>query len=151
MPGRVAFVVAFFGLELLGIAWGQLAPDHALGFQMFNESSRITIHLFREIERRKRRVLVPLPDGRWQAPDAQGTVHDFAWSDRVRASPLYVLGQSMHAPYGLDAQLFRLQGALDDVVRHIQGDSRTRALVAKVETIRNGRPGPVVELRADKP
>jgi len=118
---------------------------------MFNESSRITIHLFREVERRKRRVLLPLPDGHWRAPDAQGTLRDFAWSDRVRASPLYVLGQSVHAPYGLDAQLFRLQAALEDVVRHTPEDTRTLALVAEVETARNGRPGPVVRLRADKP
>jgi hypothetical protein len=149
--GRGAFVVVFFGLELFGIGWGQLAPDKALGFQMFNESSRITIHLFREIERRKQRVLIPLPNGRWSARDSSGKNRDYAWVDRVRATPLYVLGQSMHAPYGLNAQLFRLQAALEDVARHIPEDTRTLALVAEVETIRNGRPGPVVRLRAEKP
>jgi len=148
---RVGFVVLFFGLELYGIAWGQRAPDKTLGFQMFNESSRITIHLFREVESKRRRALLPLPDGRWLARDRSGNEHAYAWNDRVRAAPLYVLGQSVHARYGLSAQLFRLQAALDDAVRHLPGDARTRALVAEVETVRNGVPGPVVRLRADKP
>jgi hypothetical protein len=149
--GRAAFVVLFFGLELFGIAWGQRAPDKALGFQMFNESSRITIRLFREVERRKSRVLLPLPDGRWRARDASGKLRDYAWVDRVRTFPLYVLGESVHAPYGLNAQLFRLQAALDDVARHTPEDTRTLAFVAEVETIRNGRPGPTLRLRAEKP
>jgi capsule polysaccharide export protein KpsE/RkpR len=51
----------------------------------------------------------------------------------------------------LNAQLFRLQAALDDVVSHMPDDPRTRALVAEVETVRNGQPGPVVRLRAEKP
>lgn len=149
---RLAFALAFFGLELAGIAWGQRTPDHVLGFQMFNESSRLTIHLFREVERRGQRVLLPVPDGRWQAPDASGQLRDHAWQDRVGAQsvPINTLERSMHASYGLAAQLFRLQAALDDVVRHLATDPQTRALVAKVETLQNGRPGQL-ELRADKP
>lgn len=135
----------------MGIAWGQRAPDHVVGFQMFNESSRITIRLFREVEKKGQRVLVPLPRGTWRARDASGKLRRYAWGERVRASPLYVLGQSVHAPYGLDAQLFRLQAALQDVVSHIPEDASTRALVAEVETIKNGRPGPLVTLRADRP
>jgi hypothetical protein len=148
---RVLFTVSFFGLELAGIAWGQRAPDHALGFQMFNESSRLTIHLFREVENKHRRVLLPVPGGHWQAPDASGKLRDYAWQDRVRYFPLDTLDRSLHAPYGLPAQLFHLQAALDDVARHIPADTRTRALVAEVETIRNFVPGPTVRLRAEKP
>lgn len=148
---RVALVISFFSLELFGILWGQTAPDRALGFQMFNESSRITIHLFREVGRKRERVLLPVPEGRWRAPDARGVYHDFAWTDRVRAKPLHTLGQSVHASYGLDAQLFRLQAALEDVVSHIPDDARTRALVAEVDTVKNGRPGPTVRLRAERP
>jgi len=150
VAGRVAFAVAFFGVELLGILHAQREPDRVFGFQMFNESSRVTVHLFREVAQKKRRVLLPLPDGRWRAPDASGVYHDFAWQDRLR-SRLYLLGQSVHARYGLDAQLFRLQGALDDLARHIPNDAQTLALVAEVETSKNGQPGPVVRLRADKP
>ena len=144
-------MLGFFGLELGGIAWGQLAPDHVIGFQMFNESSRLTIHLSREVAHKRKRVLLALPDGHWQEPDASGKLRDYSWNDRVQAYPIYRLEESMHASYGLDAQLYHLQAALDDVVRHIPDDARTLALVADVETIRNGRPGPVVRLRADKP
>jgi hypothetical protein len=144
-------VVAFFGLELSGIAWGQRTPDHALGFQMFNESSLLTIHLFREVARKRQRVLIPLPDGRWQAPDANGKLRDYAWHDRVHYSPLNVLGRSARARYGLAGQLFHLQAALDDVVRHIPDDTVTLALVAKVDTIQNGVPGAPRQLRAEKP
>ncbi|RYZ04568.1 MAG: hypothetical protein EOO73_23315 [Myxococcales bacterium] len=149
--GRASFAVVFFGLELAGIAWGQRAPDHALGFQMFNESSRLSIHLLREVKKKGKVVRVALPNGTWRAPDASGKLRTYAWADRVKASPLYVLGESRHAAYGLDAQLFRLQAALDDFVRHIPEDTTTRALIAEVETIKNGRPGPTVTLRAEKP
>ena len=148
---RAAFVVAFFGLELCGIAWGQRTPDHVLGFQMFNETSRLTIHLFREVERKRTRVLVPVPNGRWQAPDASGKLRDYAWQDRVHYSPLKVLERSVPARYGLAGQLFHLQAALDDVVRHIPDDTSTIALVADVDTLRNGVPGPRRQLRAEKP
>jgi hypothetical protein len=143
-------VVAFFGLELVGIAWGQRTPDRALGFQMFNETSRLTIHLFREVKQKRKRVLVPVPDGRWQAPDASGRLRDYAWQDRVLSRPLSVLNKSVRARYGLAAQLFHLQAALDDAVRHLPEDRETLALVAKVDTLRNGLPGQL-ELRADKP
>lgn len=149
--GRASFALIFFGLELGGIAWGQRAPDRVLGFQMFNESSRLTIHLFRELKKKSKRVRVPLPDGSWQARDRSGKARRYVWSDRVRASPIDVVGQSVHARYGLDAQLFRLQAALDDFVRHIPEDTATLALVAEVETLKNGKPGPLVTLRANKP
>lgn len=151
VASRAAFALAFFGLEAFGIYFGQRAPDRTFGFQMFNESSRVTVRLFREVARKKRRVLVPLPDGQWQAPDARGDVRDYAWSTRARASSLWVLGRSVHARYGLDAQLFRLQAALDDAMRHIPEDTQTLALVAEVETSKNGQPGPLVRLRADRP
>ncbi len=144
-------MVAFFGLELAGIAWGQRAPDHALGFQMFNESSRLTIHLYREVKQKRRRVLLPLPDGNWQAPDANGRLRSYSWHDRVRYFPLNTLEQSMHARYGLAAQLFHLQAALEDVARHIPDDTTTLALVADVDTIRNGVAGGRVRLRAERP
>lgn len=151
LAGRVAFALAFFGLELYGIVHAQRAPDRAYGFQMFNESSRVTMRLYREVERKKRRVLVPLPDGRWRAPDAQGTPHEYSWYDRMLAPRLFQLGTSMHTRYGLEAQLFRAQAALDDLVRHIPNDTQTRALVLEIEPIKNGTPAPSVRLRAERP
>jgi hypothetical protein len=61
-----------------------------------------------------------------------------------------VLNKSVRARYGLAAQLFHLQAALDDAVRHLPEDRETLALVARVDTLRNGLPGQL-ELRADKP
>lgn len=149
--GRGLFALVFLGLQLLGIGWGQRAPDHVFGFQMFNESSRINVRLFREIERKGERVLVPVRDGRWTAPDAHGTRRHYAWRDRVRYWPLSALGASVPAKYGLAAQLFRLQAALDDVVSHIPEDTRTQALVAEVEATHNGRAARTVTLRAERP
>ena len=151
MRWRVLFVILFFGLELTAIVWGQRTPDHVLGFQMFNESSRMTIHLFREVQGKKKRGLVAVPSGHWQAPDASGQQHDYAWQDRVRYFPLNTLETDLHAPYGLSAQLFHLQAALEDVAAHIPNDMRTQALVAQVETAKNRVPGPTVRLRAEKP
>ena len=144
-------MLAFFGAELFGVIWGQRAPDHAFGFQMFNESSRLTIHLKREVQTKRGHALVPVAGGRWQAPDRSGTLRDYAWQDRVHSVPLNILDTSVHAPYGLDAQLFRLQAALMDVAAHLPDDTHTRALVAEVETLRNGAAGPTLTLRAEKP
>jgi hypothetical protein len=148
---RVAFTLAFFGLETYGIVSAQRLPDRVFGFQMFNESSQVTVNLFRETQRGKRRVREPLADGRWRARDAFGVEHDHAWSERVRSAKLGELGRSVHARYGLDAQLFRLQAALDDVMSHLADDTETLALVAEVETRKNGAPGPTLRLRAEKP
>ena len=149
--GRGLFAAVFFGLELTGIALGQRAPDRVGGFQMFNESSQLTIHLFREVEKRGQRVRQPISDGTWRARDPNGSLRTYSWGDRVRTMPLRVLGQSVHARYGLDAQLYRLQAALEDVAAHIPEDRETKALVAEVETNRNGKPGPRMTLRADRP
>jgi hypothetical protein len=149
--GRASFAAVFFGLELAGIAWGLRAPDHALGFQMFNESSRLSIQLFREVQKKGKRIRVALPDGTWRARDSSGKLRHYAWTDRVRMPPLSRLGQNQHASYGLDAQLFRLQAALDDFVRHIPEDRATLALVAEVQFRKNGGPERTVTLRAERP
>jgi hypothetical protein len=143
-------VLAFFGLELWGIVYGQRTPDHVFGFQMFNESSRLNIHLKREVKTKRGKALVPVKDGRWEVAGPSGTTHTYAWQDRVTDVGVRTLDVSVHASYGLDAQLFRLQAALNDVAAHIPDDTRTLALVADVETLRNGVPGSV-RLRAEKP
>jgi hypothetical protein len=148
---RAAFAVGFFGLELAVIAWGQRAPDHVFGFQMFNESSRITIHLKREVRRQEAVTLVPVPRGTWRAPNRDGAMVKYNWQSRVRYFPLTALEQDVHASYGLRAQLFRLQAALEDMASHIPEDTTTLALVADVETLHNGLPGPTVRLRAQRP
>lgn len=148
---RRGLAAAYVAALLVAVTYGQLAPDHVFGFQMFNESSDITIELFREVERDGVTTLEPVPGGEWDARDATGTVHHFSWNDRVRVSPIRTLGVTVHASYGLEAQLFRLEQALLDVARSTPLDAETRALVAVVETTKNGRPAGTVRLRAERP
>lgn len=148
---RRGFAAAYVLSLAAAVGFGQLAPDHVFGFQMFNESSNIKIDLFREVTRDGGTELVPIPDGAWDAPDEHGVVHHFSWHDRVRVSPLRTLGESVHASYGLEAQLFRLELALGDVARNVPLDHETRALVAVVETVKNGRPAGTVRFRVARP
>lgn len=148
---RRVFAGAYVLSLALAIGYGQIAPDHVFGFQMFNESSNIEIALYREVERSGTTELLPLPDGEWDAPDEHGVMHHFSWRERVRASPLHRLGESVHASYGLAAQLFRLELALEDVARNVPRDHETRALVAVVETVKNGRPSGSVRFRVERP
>jgi hypothetical protein len=148
---RRAFAAGYVLLLTAAVAYGQLAPDHVFGFQMFNESSNLKIDLFREVERDGRTELLPVPDGEWEAPDEQGNLRRFSWNDRVRVSPIHRLGTFVHASYGLSAQLYRLEQALEDVARNVPLDHETRALVALVETVKNGRAAGTVRLRAVRP
>jgi hypothetical protein len=91
---------------------------------------------------------VKVVDGSWQARDRRGKLRTFSYHDRIRDRTLGRLEQFVHASYGLDGQLFRLQLALEDVLAHTREDRETRALVAVVDTIKNGRPGPQVRLTA---
>jgi hypothetical protein len=148
---RRAFAAGYLLFLTAAVAYGQVAPDHLFGFQMFNESSSLKIDLFREVVRDGRTVLLPVPDGEWEALDAHGVPHHFAFHDRVRVSPLHRLGTFVHASYGLDAQVYRLEHALEDVARNVPLDHETRAFVAVVETLKNGRPAGTVRLRAVRP
>jgi hypothetical protein len=69
----------------------------------------------------------------------------------VRDGVLATLGTYVHASYGLDAQLYRLQFALRDVAAHTPEDQETAGLVAVVDTIKNGREYKQVRLEAARP
>jgi hypothetical protein len=135
---RAVAIATYVVAQLSALGYGLWTPDHAFGFQMFNESSRIEFQLYRQVVGRA--GLVPIVDGTWRAVDGRGEVHEFRWRDRVRYPPLARPGREVHASYGLDAQLFRLQAALDDVAAHIDDDAETAALIALVHASRNGRP-----------
>jgi hypothetical protein len=130
------------------IAWGAKAPDHAFGFQMFNEASSITISLERRVRRGKARVLVPAPGGVWRARGRDGTARTFRWNDHVKDNVLGRLEDRRHASYGLEGQLFRLKKALAYVLEHIPDDAETEALVAVVDASKNGRPLERIRLTA---
>jgi len=147
---RLLFVVLFLGLQLGLIFTAEERPDRTFAFRMFNESSSLKFDLYREVKARRGRRRVPVPDGNWQARTPSGSVAEFHWTDRVRYPSLTRFSVFVHTPYGLDAQLFRLQKALDDVASHIPEDTETLALIAVVDTLKNGRDAGRVTMRGAK-
>jgi hypothetical protein len=143
---RVAFAALYVAVMATVIVSAQFRPDHVFGFQMFNQSSKLEIHLSRKVRGRKKPV--PVVDGAWEARDRRGTRRTFRWDDRVKDDVLRVLERRVHARYGLEGQLFRLQLALEDVLAHIPDDTETTGLVASVATLKNGRSPGVVQLEA---
>jgi hypothetical protein len=148
---RALFAGAFLLGQIALIAFAQRAPDHVFGFQMFNASSELKITLYRQIHMYGKPYRLSVQHAAWQARDKNKVTHAFRWNDRVHDGVLGQLDTFVHASYGLDAQLFRLQFALNDVAAHIPDDAETDALVAVVETVKNGRERATVELTAERP
>jgi hypothetical protein len=136
---RAAFIIAYLAVQLALVTTADRRADRVFGFRMFNESSSLKFELYRSLRGRDERELIPVAEGEWQARDLDGAPHAFHWNDRVRYPSLTRPGVFAHASYGLDAQLFRLQRALDDVAAHIPQDAETRVLVALVDIRKNGR------------
>jgi hypothetical protein len=139
--GRVAFAVLWISGQTALVLTAPLRPDRAFGFRMFPEASVMEIHLLREVAG----VRSPVAHGEWSARDRSGQIHHFSWHDRVHDKILAAVDtQPFFASYGLDAQLARLQQALDDVADHIPADAETTRLGAEVIARKNGRePGTV--------
>ena len=119
-------------------------PDHIFGFRMFPEASTIEIHLWRDTGVGAMRA----PGGEWSARDGAGQLRHFSWRDRVRDPILSSIDARVFASYGVDAQLARLERALDDVADHVPEDSETRRLRAEVVVRRNGGEPTTVSLRS---
>jgi hypothetical protein len=147
---RAAFFCLYLATQLFLLFRAQKSPDLVFGFQMFNASSQLKISLFRKVKRRGRTRVVPVRDGSWETKDRSGTTHTHRWQDRVHYPNLTNLDQFVHASYGLDAQLFRLQFALRDFVLQLSNDEETEALIAEVDTLKNGREPGHVRLQADR-
>jgi hypothetical protein len=137
--GRTLFGGLYLAAQAALVLSSPLRPDRVFSFQMFNESSTITIQLSRRVLGPDGRVLTVPTDGKWEARDEDGGRRWFSWNDRVRDPILGTLGRPVHASYGVGAQLFRLQRALDDAMAHTPHDTETRALVADVRVSKNGR------------
>jgi hypothetical protein len=101
---------------------------------MFPEASTLEIHLSRETTA----GTVPVLGGQWTARNAGGQARRFSWHDRVRDPVLATLDTTVFASYGVDAQVARLQRALDDVAAHLHGDAETTRLRADVVVRKNG-------------
>src|SRR6266542_3715913 len=136
--GRTVWAGAYLVVQAALVLTASERPDRVFGFQMFNEASTISIALARRVRLADGSSAIVPTDGRWQARDVDGVVHEFSWRDQVADSILTTLDRPVHASYGVDAQLFRLQKALDYAARHLGRDVETRALVADVEVVRNG-------------
>jgi hypothetical protein len=136
--GRTLFAALYLAVQAGLVLSSPLRPDGVFSFQMFNESSTIKIQL-------SRRIVTPAGERTVPANGWTG------WTDRIVDPVLGTLGREVHASYGVDAQLFRLQRALDDVAAHLPRDAETKGLVADVEVRRNGRPPVVRHLESARP
>jgi hypothetical protein len=139
VSGRAALGFVYLAVQGALLATAGQRPDGVFSFQMFNESSTIAIQIGRRVTTPEGGTAVVSTDGGWETGDGRGGTRIFRWTDRVRDPTLATLGRPVHAAYGVAAQLFRLQHALDDVAAHLDGDVATRALVADVSIRRNGR------------
>jgi hypothetical protein len=139
---RVAFAACWIAGQTTLVLTAPLRPDRAFGFGMFPEASTMEIHLIREVGG----VRLTAPRGEWRARDRAGQLHGLAWRDRVRDPVLGAVDARVFASYGVDAQLSRLQRALDDVTTHIPDDAETTRLVADVTVRKNGRDPSTVTL-----
>jgi hypothetical protein len=151
LKARAPFFFGYLIVQLAISSWALQSPDFVFGFQMFNASSDMKISLYRRVSYKGRARLIAIRNGAWQAKDAEGRTHEFHWQERVRDGVLGTLDTYVHASYGLDAQLFRLQYALQDVARHVPDDAQTEAFVALVDTVKNGREYRQVRLEAARP
>jgi hypothetical protein len=139
---RVVFAAAYFAAQGALIATAPLRPDHAFGFQMFSESSTMSIHL----SRRLASGVADATGGEWIAVGPDGRPHRIAWRDRIKDPLLSNLDTTMQAAYGARAQLARIQAALDDFAANIPDDAETRAVVADVTVRKNGRDPVTIQL-----
>lgn len=144
---RIAVAFAWVGAQVALVITADRRPDGAFGFRMFPESSSIKIVFYREVvaeDGQRRRIHVE--DGVWSARDAGGLKRRFAWTDRVRRRELALFDTEMSTTYGANAQLARLQAALDDVATHTPDDAETRRFLLDVTVRKNGGERYVVHL-----
>jgi hypothetical protein len=134
--GRVAFTLVFLASEAVFIATAGARADRSYGFRMFPESSSVSVHLRRRL---KDGSVVPLDAaGRWEARDCKGVAHAFAWASYVRPPAPWRLDANIAAPYGVEASLEQVRGALAYVSARAADDCQTTAFVADVTMRKNG-------------
>jgi hypothetical protein len=143
---RLVAAAAYVLVMLAVVVSAEDRPDHAFGFQMFNESSTVNIHLYRRVK--GQRALEAFVDGGFTTRGEDGAPRRIEWHDRVRDRVLGRLDETVHAKYGLAGQLFRLELALHDFASHLGDDRDTEEIVAVVETRKNGKHPAVVRLKA---
>ncbi len=141
---RAAFAAGWLVFQAGLVLTASCRPDGLFGFRMFPEASTLQF----DLERVVAGAAIPAPGGAWSARDASGQLRHFSWRDRVTDPVLSSPGSRVFAAYGADAQLARLQRALDDVARHEPEDAETQRFVARVSVWRNGRDPQTVVLES---
>ncbi|MEA2751534.1 MAG: hypothetical protein QOI41_5677 [Myxococcales bacterium] len=144
---RVVFAFVWVTTQIALVITADRRPDAAFGFRMFSESSTLKLALYREVigdDGQPARIHVD--DGVWSARDGAGASHRHAWNERVRRQELATFDIEMNAKYGVDAQLARLQAALDDLATHVPEDAETRRFMLDVTVRKNAREPYVVHL-----
>jgi hypothetical protein len=145
--GRAVFCVIFFGSEVVLVATAGLRTDRAYGFRMFPEASAITLHVSRRLQDG---TVVPLTGGSWTPHGCEGAPHTFVWGKMVRFPAPWKLDAPVGAPYGVDNEVQRARDGLAWVAAHTPEDCETRAFVAHVEAVRNGRPEAPVDFEVPR-
>ena len=151
----MAFALVWVPLQVALVITADRRPDAAFGFRMFSESSTLQIALSREVTREGtgsagQVTRVHVDDGVWSARSAGGGSHRYAWNDRVRRQELATFDTEINAKYAVDAQLVRLQAALDDLASHVPDDIETRRFLLDVTVRKNGREPYVVHLASSE-
>jgi hypothetical protein len=137
---RLAFALVWVTTQIALVITADRRPDGAFGFRMFSESSTLEIALYREVTGDDGQLArVHVDDGVWSAHDGSGASHRHAWNERVRRQELATFDVEMNAKYGVDAQLARLQAALDDLATHVPDDVDTRRFLLDVTVRKNAR------------
>jgi hypothetical protein len=137
---RVVFGACWIAAQSALVVSAGGRSDHIFGFRMFPEASTLEIHLSRVTSA----ATFPAPRGEWSARSKSGQLRHFSWRDRIRDPVLGSIDARVFASYGVDAEIARLQRALDDVTEHLEGDDETIRLRADMLVRKNGRePSPV--------
>jgi len=126
LSARVVFAASYVALQAALIVTAAGRPERAFAFQMFSESCVVRLVLLREIDAPSGHgtVVVPAPRGEWAATDAEGGRHHLEWRDRVKTPILSTFDVFFEASYGAEAELSRMQAALDELERTARDEAR---------------------------
>ena len=141
---RVVFAATWLAAQVALIATAGLRAEHAFGFRMFSESTTAELHLWR---RTADGELVSEVQGGWWTRNKAGARVHLSMRDYLDAPELSYYDERMPAAYGQEAELWRLQRALDDVIARLGDDDRTTAgFVVDVRLRRGGGPPSTVRI-----
>jgi hypothetical protein len=141
---RIAFAAVWIAVQAILVVTADRRMTGPFDFRPTNESTAMKLVLEREVNGPDGRPMrVHVDDGGWSARGRDGRYHRQIWYDRVPI-PVWVFDRETPVSHE-QAELTRLQSALDDVVTHVSldDDVETRRLFLDVSVRKNGH-DPVV-------